>query len=136
MNLSDSGTLSVRAYSAGEAEPISDAVVRIKGAEEENRFVIYSLLTDNDGITKTVTLPAPPKTNSLSPGAKEIPYSVYDIEITKDGFYTKRFFNIAVFSGVNAVLPVNMIPSGNNTQMDNFPYGNLNILVTENPSLE
>ena len=136
MNLTESGTLSVRAYSAGEAEPISGAVVRIKGAEEDNRFVIYSLLTDYDGITKTVTLPAPAKSNSLSPGAKEIPYSVYDIEITKDGFYTKRFFNVAVFSGINAVLPVNMIPNGNNAVHDNFPHGNLNVIITENPSLE
>jgi hypothetical protein len=136
MNLSDSGTFSVRAYSAAEAEPIPGAIVRIKGAEEDNRFVFYSLVTDSDGITKAVALPAPSVNYSLAPGAKASPYSVYDIEITKDGFYTKHFFNVAVFSGVNSVLPINMIPYGEDTLPSSFPHGNLNVFVTENPTLE
>lgn len=136
MNLQDSGALSVRAYSAAEAEPIPGALVRIRGAEELNRFVIRSLVTDRDGVTEKVTLPAPSRSYSLSPGSAEMPYAIYDIEISKDGFYTKRIFSVAVFSGINSVLPINMIPTGDYPSRTVFPHGNLNAIIKENEKLE
>ena len=134
MILSESGTMSARVFSAAEAEPIAGAVVRIKGAEEANRFFVYSLTTDIDGITEAVALPAPSVNYSQAPMAQESPYAIYDVEISKDGFYSKRIFSVAVFSGVNAVLPVNMIPSG--AQDSVYPHGNINAIITENEKLE
>ena len=136
MILSDSGAITIRTYSASEAEPIKGATVRIKGAEEMNRFVFHSLLTDRDGVTETVRLPAPQRSYSLSPFAAEKPYSVYDIEVTKDGFYPKRLLNVAIFAGVDALLPVNMIPSNENGADTVYPQGNINAVITENNRLE
>lgn len=134
MKFNDFGTISVRVYTAGGALPLGDAVVRIKGAEEENRFVEYSVLTDADGVTGLISLPTPDKLYSLSPSPGEIPYAVYDIEITKDGYYTKRINNIAAFSGVRALQEVGMIPISISEESF-YPRENLDVTVRENDFL-
>lgn len=120
-----SGTLRIRAYTAGGALPVQGATVRIIGGDESNRLVAYSLTTDRDGLTEAVTLPAPDAQYSLSPGAAEQPYSVYDVEITAPGFLTKRINGLTVFSGVESVQLINMIP-GNSQDQQNIPLGNTN----------
>lgn len=120
-----SGTLRIRAYTAGGALPVQGATVRIIGGDESNRLIAYSLTTDRDGLTEAVTLPAPDAQYSLSPGAAEQPYSVYDVEITAPGFLTKRISGLTVFSGVESVQLINMIP-GNPQDQQNIPLGNTN----------
>ena len=48
--LNSYGQLEIRATKANGALPVKDAIVRIKGAEEENRFIVYSVLTDIEEI--------------------------------------------------------------------------------------
>ena len=134
MQYNESGTVTVRVYTAGGALPVANSVVRIIGADEDNRFIEYSVITDIDGITKALILPSPAKAYSLAPHAKEIPYAVYDLEITADGYYTKRINNIAVFSGIEAIQEVNMIPISP-LQDAIFPRGNLEATVRENEYL-
>ncbi len=122
--LDKNGTLSVRAYTAGGALPIFEAVVRISGAEDENKDIKYSLITDEDGVTERVTLPAPPRALSESPQNTEIPYAVYNIEVEKEGYFKKSLYNIPVFEGVNSEQLVNMIPYSEN--LANYPRGNIN----------
>lgn len=110
MNFENFGNMRIRTYTAAGALPIDGALVKIYGTDDYNKDIIYSLLTDEDGITKEVSLPAPPKVYSASPGAKESPYSVYNVEITKNGFYPKRIDNVPIFNGIRAVLPIEMIP--------------------------
>lgn len=134
MNYIDNGMLTVRAYTAGGALPVAKSVVKIIGADENNRFVEFSLVTDVDGSTQKIALPSPPKSLSLSPGAQDVPYAVYDIEISADGYYTKRITNVAVFSGTEALQLINMIPiSIENGEI--YPRGNLDTLVLENEYL-
>ena len=85
MRYTENAPLTVKA-TAGGALPVSDVVVRIRGADEENRFVEYSLLTDVDGVTRPTLLPTPPVAASLSPRAPEAPYASYDVDIIKSGF--------------------------------------------------
>ena len=123
-------TLTVSTQAAKEI-PISGATVRVRGADEENRFEEYSLITDLDGITEKISLGAPPRDASLSPGAPERPYSTYDVEIIKEGFLTKRILGISIFAGIDAFLPIAMLPlevggSG----------GTVTLTVTQNESLE
>ena len=128
------GNLTVRAYTAGGGLPVSGAVVRISGAEEVNRSVLQSLITDEDGNTESVSLPAPLRENSLSPNSAGAAYALYDVEITKDGYYTKKIFGSSVFSGVNSLLLINMIPVSDGGQSD-YPRGNINTVIPENTSL-
>ena len=129
--LDSSGSLRIRTYTAGGALPVKGATVRITGAEEDNRLITYSLLTDRDGQTDVITLPAPSVDYSLSPDPAELPYSVYDLVITAPGYLTKRINGLTVFSGVNSVQLINMIP-GNGNNYDDYPKGNVNSTIPEN----
>ena len=135
MKYTDSGTLTVRTYTAGGALPVENTVVRVSGVDENNRFVEFSVLTDADGITQKITLPSPSISYSLSPSAQEIPYAVYDVEVSHDGYYTKTIKNVAIFSGTNSNQPINMIPISVTNGGADYPRGNLNALITENEML-
>jgi hypothetical protein len=128
--LESSGGLRIRAYTAGGALPVKGATVRITGADEDNSSVSYSLLTDRDGQTESIILPAPSANYSLAPNPAEFPYSTYDIVITAPGYITKRIRGLTVFSGVNSVQLINMIP-GSGDSFDEYPRGNVNSIVPE-----
>lgn len=128
MNFDNFGTLRVRATSASGAIPIMGAIVRITGGEESNRQIAKSMVTDNDGITPKVKLPTPRRSYSLTPEDEESPFALYDVEVTADGYYEKRIIGVAIFSGINAILPINMIPSSD-SPIENYPKGNVNSVL-------
>lgn len=128
MNFDDFGTLRVRTTSASGAIPIAGTIVRITGGEEGNRFVAKSLVTDRDGITVKVDLPTPKRIYSLTPEEAESPFALYDVEATADGYYSKRIVGISIFSGIDAILPINMIPLSDNPKI-NYPKGNINSVL-------
>lgn len=133
--LNSSGTLTVRAYTAGGALPIAGAVVRILGAEEQNRLTVFSGITDRDGLTERFILPAPDSSLSLAPNPAELPYSLYDLEISAPGYYTKRINGLTVFPGINSVQLINMIP-GSGNMVEEYPRGNINYIIPENTDLQ
>ena len=127
--LNSEGKLRIRANTAGGALPIHGARVKIYGAEESNRDVIYLLLTDSDGTTASVSLPAPDKSLSQSPSPAESPYSIYNVEISANGYYTRKINNLPIFSGIESYQIVGMIPS---SQSDStYPEGNTNTTIPE-----
>ena len=130
------GTLYIRAFTAGDALPVEGVLVRIRGANEENRLVEYSFLTDKSGLTERVSLPAPIRDYSLSPNPQETPYAIYDVEVLGTGFYQKRFFNVTLFDATDSYQPVSMIPISNYIQNEVYPEGNLNVIIEENEYLE
>lgn len=136
MNYENFGNIRVRTYAASGAIPIDGVLVKIYGTDDYNKDVVYSLLTDEDGITKAVALPAPPRAYSVAPGAKEAPYSVYNVEIAKSGFYPKRIDNVPIFQGVDAVLPIEMLPLLYDSDGNIIPQANLNSVIYENEHLE
>ncbi len=107
------GYLKVRVFGADEAFPIEGAIVLISAANATSgeNGVVRSLRTDMSGVTETVALPAKPVSLSEEPGAID-PFSVYNVEIKKDGYYTVNNINVPVFEGVAATLPVRLIPLG------------------------
>ncbi len=109
-SLSSVGYLQVRTFLAEGGMPVPNVYVRVSGNEEYNIGVEYSVLTGRSGLTEKISLPAPPRSLSLSPGAAEQPYSTYDVYVSAEGYYPKKVFNIAVFSGILSVLPLSMVP--------------------------
>ncbi len=128
--LNDFGTLTVRAVTGG-AYPVKNALVRIIGAEEENLGVSYTLLTNIDGLTQTVSLPAPSAAYSQTSSAVESPYSIYNLEIDADGYYSKRIYGLMVFAGIDSLQQIDMIPISKNTS-DGYPDGNINAVIPGN----
>ena len=128
----DYGNLTVRAYTAGGGLPVEGAMVRISGAEEANSGVLYELITNKSGNTKSVRLPAPSPAYSLAPNKVTLPYSIYDVEIKKAGYYDKRIQGLTVFSGINSLQLVNMIPLSEAGEGE-YPRGNLNTVIPNDP---
>ena len=118
------GSMIIKTLGAEEAFPIQDAIVRISGADVQNTDIKFTLFTDEDGVTRIVTLPTPDKSNSERPDGG-IPYYNYDVLVSKDGYYTKVLRNISVFPGILSVLTVNMIPYISYADGGRYPRKNL-----------
>ena len=125
------GRLVINTYTASGAIPVPQSTVRIRGADEDNRFIEYSLLTDENGATPTVNLPAPNASYSLTQNPTHSPFSSYDVEIIKDGYYTKRILKVPIFSGVTAILPIAMLPFIPYSDGGKMPNGNVNAEINE-----
>ena len=130
------GTLVVDITSAGGALPARGALVRVYGADEANGGVLYSVISDWDGIATFEMLPTPSKELSQTPGAVEQPYALYTVTVYLNGYYTVRVSNIAVFENEITIQPINLIPLPLHTANVSYPRGNLNIVSRENEMLE
>ena len=135
MNYEGSGQIRIRTYTAAGALPVEGTLIKIYGTDDYNKDVKYSLLTDSNGITEKISLPTPLKQYSMAPGSQESPYSVYNVELAKDGYYPKRIDNIPIFSDTNALLPIEMIPLSYAENGDIIPNDNLNSTIYENENL-
>lgn len=105
------GFLRVAVRKARETLPIEGAFVQVygSGAMGENTDVLYSLTTDEDGLTEVVELAAPPAALSMTPG-NPAPYGVYNITVQKEGYGRVENVGAPVFDGVLSVQPVNLVP--------------------------
>lgn len=127
------GYLKIRATSAGGALPVEGAVVRISEyTPEGNGEVLYSLRTNGGGLTETVALGAPPAVESMMPGAAR-PYSIYNVSVTKDGYYPVESIAVPIFSGIVAVQPIAMIPL---TEEESVAGAEDGVMIYETPDTE
>ena len=110
------GYLTVRVSTAGGAIPLANASVNIRGGNVDDSSIIYSLLTNSDGLTKTVALDAPPRSASQAPQNQTPPYSVYNVDVYAKGYTPAFFNNVPIFSGINSVQPAILVPSVENAQ--------------------
>jgi hypothetical protein len=105
------GYLIVRVSTALGAIPLENATVNIRGNTPESSGILYSLLTDRDGLTARVSLPTPPRALSQNPG--EIPpYSTWNIDVIKDGYISAKFQNVPLYSSTVSVQPAILVPLG------------------------
>ncbi len=119
------GRLTVKAMGADEAFPVPDVTVRIRGTDEENGDILYTLFTDEDGVTEAVSLPAPDEENSESPYSPKPPFYNYEVAVTKEGYYSKVVKGVSVFPSVLSMLTVNMIPFVGYNEGGRYPRENL-----------
>ena len=105
------GYLVVRVSTALGAIPLSDATVNIRGNTKENSGVIYSLISDRDGLTEKVELPAPPRTLADTPGNAP-PYSTWNIDVFLDGYVPVLFTGVPVYSSTVSVQPAVLVSLG------------------------
>ena len=108
------GYLLVRVSTAQNAIPVEGARVTVsvggnrKGAEDDG--VIGVFYTDRSGNTEKITLPAPPKRESESPGFAGEPFDRYDIRVEAEGYYPAEYSGAPVFELVTSIQSVNLIP--------------------------
>ena len=128
--LTEYGTFAVNTSIANEASPVEGVVIRLVGADDDNSFVIRTLITDGDGRTEIISLPTKNRSESLAPNGGEIPYSKYNLEVSKEGFYTKHIDGVAVFSGIESIQIVSMIPLSDKA-LQYYPEGNINVKIPD-----
>lgn len=113
MNSESIGFLVVEAKTANGALPVEGAKVSVyEYSQEENDksgALLYSVLTDQDGMTPKLALDAKSKELSMAPGNKN-PFTVYNIIVEKEGYYNNSYINAPIFQGITSVQPVELIP--------------------------
>ena len=103
------GYLIVKVSTARGAIPLADAAVNIRGGNESNSGVLFSLATNSDGQTPKVSLPTPELYYSQNPD-NPIPYALYNIDVFKEGYVPMYFNNVPIFPSVISVQPAIMLP--------------------------
>lgn len=119
--MSDIGSLFILVTEGGGGYPIEGARVRITGADEDDRGYDTTYLTDRSGTVGPIYLPAPAVAFSQVPDPKQNAYASYDVSVTADGFYRKDVNGVAIFSGIRANLPINLVPFSRYLPQDNRP---------------
>ena len=103
------GYLVVRVSTARGAIPLENATVSVRGTSAQSSDIIYSLETDESGLTPRLPLPTPPKSNSLSPD-QSTPYSLWSIDVFKKGYVTARYESVPVYPEITSVQNAELIP--------------------------
>ncbi len=108
---SERGSLKIQAFASDQSFGIGSARVMVFVELPSGNIAVFDGLTDVDGITQAIRLPAPPRSLSQSPaqnGAR-LPYAVYSIYVEHPDFVREVFTNVPVFSGVESIQPVRML---------------------------
>lgn len=111
----DSGFLQVRVSTANDALPVENAsvVIAVPSGRENEGYVLYSVLTDQSGLTPVFSLPAPPKEESERPGGRT-PYAEYQVRVNAPRFLPQIYEGVPVFSGITTVQPASLEPAPDN----------------------
>lgn len=103
------GELRVRIQSERADQPVENAKVQVFDPDEPEK-VLYEAQTDENGIAPVLTLPTPPLTYSMEPGAEQ-PYATYSIRITKDAYDGQVISGTQILPTVRAEQDVVLLPS-------------------------
>ncbi|MBQ7335442.1 MAG: carboxypeptidase regulatory-like domain-containing protein [Clostridia bacterium] len=107
------GNLIVHVTTARGSIPLEGAQVSVfdykPEFEEPRGDVIRSAVTDRDGNTEIIPLPAPPRSDSMHPGVAN-PFAIYNLEVRLEGYGDQSYIALPIFEGITAVQPVDLIP--------------------------
>ncbi len=109
-NLTGIGYIKAEVTTGSGSAPVEGATVIITKKKGDKTMLIKMLVTDENGETEEVELPAPDISYSESPDPAERPFSEYRISVSADGYYTVPEIIVPVFSTVKSIQPVAMIP--------------------------
>ena len=129
------GKLTVSVRQARGALPVEGASVIITGAEEGKEGVLYILETDRSGNTPSVSLPAPPAENSLTPGFPGAVSSSYHILTDKPGYIGVRNLYVPIYDGVTAIQNVTFVPLPAGSESVPYPSDVLRYNENDRPDL-
>lgn len=116
------GTLTVVTTTGRGTMPVSGAQVTVTPQEETVQPMTD--VTNESGRTRAFVLPAPPPFESQTPEQPH-PYAVYTIFVEAANFRPVDAVGVAVFAGVDATLPVDLVPrlgtGQGQAQVEDFP---------------
>ncbi len=80
------GRLKIQCFRGDDYIPIDGARITVRTAAGSENVNSIQLVTDTVGLTQIIELTAPPLEYSLNPNSNQIPYSLYDISVERNGF--------------------------------------------------
>ncbi|EKQ56726.1 MULTISPECIES: peptidoglycan-binding domain-containing protein [unclassified Clostridium] len=83
---SNTGRLKIQCFRGDDYIPIDRARITVRGTSDSGNGRAIELITDTVGLTQIIELPAPLLEYSLNPNSNQIPYSLYDITVEREGF--------------------------------------------------
>jgi peptidoglycan hydrolase-like protein with peptidoglycan-binding domain len=110
------GGLKVQCFAGDSYVPVDKVKVEVQpsqsnqGSSRQNSAT--ELTTDSSGITSTIDLNAPPLAYSQEP-TNNLPYSLYDITLRREGFEEVSIRGVQVFPQSTAVQRVNLAETSN-----------------------
>ena len=129
------GYLIVQVASAFGAVPIPNATVAVRTVTDGVTTIYSVMMTDEDGRTENLEIPAPDPSYSLIPGSKTVPYSAVNIEVTADGYYGYTALGVPIFAGQTSIQNVNLIPIPDSQNFTMIPDLNQTVNESEPPNL-
>lgn len=112
---SGTGYMIVRVTAADNALPIEGASVTVTSGRGTNSSLINKQTTGRSGETQQISLSAPPKELSQTPGNTNT-FAKYNVRVDFPAYYTVEFIDVPVFDGQLSIQPVQMIPLPLNEQ--------------------
>lgn len=104
------GFIAVSVTTAAGSFPVPDAEVMISQITEQGDTVIYRSITDESGQAPLSELLAADLSNSLSSTSKGPDYALYNVTVTRQGYYPLVSLNVPVFTGITSRQPMVLIP--------------------------
>lgn len=102
------GILQVYASISGQAAPLAGVQILVYGADGA---AAGTLFTDENGASPELALPAPDKRYSLEESNTTVlPYGVYDLVATAQGWQTVEMLGVQVFDGQTTVARLEFLP--------------------------
>ncbi|MEG1256067.1 peptidoglycan-binding protein [Clostridium sp.] len=114
--MADTGKLQVQVYIANTAIPITNANIRITRTDGEMREQMGTLTTNMEGQTPAVDLETPPIERSLDPNNTLIPYSLYDVIVSAEGYDDVFVRGCQILPFQTAVQICNLVPASLNRE--------------------
>ena len=117
------GYLILHATTARGAIPLEGAQVdvfnQLPDLTDGRGNLLISVSTGRDGNTPLIPLPAPARSNSLTPNGTGVPpFSTYLIDIRQEGYFAQQYINVPIFDGITAIQPADLIPLTENERTD------------------
>lgn len=103
------GALKVQAFLGMRSLPVAEASVTVEKTLSDGPHVFASAVTDPDGSTRDLPLPAPERENSQLPGSDN-PFAVYRVRVSHPGYLTAVFSDVPIFAGVKSIQQVSLLP--------------------------
>ena len=128
------GYLVIKTSAASNAIPLEGAIVTVRGNQPNFSSVIVKLITARNGMTPKISLAAPPRGNSTSPGIDN-PFATYNVDVQLDGFFPASAQQVPVFDGITSIQPINLIPLPKNGFADRFNPYDEKVTDSEPPNL-
>ncbi len=108
--MQETGSLRVRVFTSRAQLPVAGAAVILSGPVTGGRRELVSIQrTDSSGLTGAIALNAPDEVLSQGPG-NAAPFASYTLVVEHPGYYMAVFDGVQVFSGVETLQDVSLVP--------------------------